>query len=186
MKNLRRISGKFLEDFIIQLPKDQVSISETDPESLINTSCCSLLQHVRPLGFICHHILSVYFLTDSRRGGPSSQCNSSFPQSDVECTGFRSLSESLDKEVQFFRDHTFASSTNKTYQAQKTAFFEFCTQLGITPVPLSQENLGRYIAFLSRKLAFSSIHQYLNVIRLLRLEADLSNPLDNNWYMFSI
>ena len=30
------ISGKFLEDFIIQLSKDLVSM-ETDPESLINT-----------------------------------------------------------------------------------------------------------------------------------------------------
>ena len=97
-----------------------------------------------------------------------------------------SLSESLDKEVQFFRDHTYASSTNKTYPAQKTAFFEFCTQLRITPVPLSQEYLGRYIAFLSRRLAFSSIRQYLNVIRLLHLEAGLSNPLDNNWYVSSI
>ena len=149
-------------------------------------SCCSLLQHVRPLGFICHHILSAFFLTYSRGGGPSSQCNISFLQSDMERTGFRSLPESLDKEIQFFRDHSFDSSTNKTYQAQKTAFFEFCTQLGITPVPLSQENLGRYIAFLSRILDFSSICQYLNVINLLHLEAGLSNPHDNNWYVSSI
>ena len=108
------------------------------------------------------------------------------PQSNVVHTGFRSLSESLDKEVHFFRDHIFASSTNKIYQAQKTAFFEFCMQLGITPVPFSQENLGRYIACLSRRLAFSSICQYLNVIHLLHLEAGLSNPLDNNWYVSSI
>ena len=66
-----------------------------------------LLRHIRPLGFICHHILSVFFLTDSRDGGTSSQYKSCFPQSDVERTGFRSLSESLDKEVQFFRDHIF-------------------------------------------------------------------------------
>ena len=36
LKNLRHISCKFLEDFIIQLSKDQVSILKTDPESLIH------------------------------------------------------------------------------------------------------------------------------------------------------
>ena len=108
------------------------------------------------------------------------------PHGNIHQVGIKSLSESLDREVQFFRNHTFAPSTNKTYQAQRTVYFDFCARLGISPVPLSQADLGRYIAFLSRKLAFSSIRQYLNIIRLLHFDAGLPNPLDNNWYVSSI
>ena len=58
--------------------------------------------------------------------------------------------------------------------------------MGIRPVPISQLDLGRYIAFLSRRLTFSSVRQYLNAVRLMHLEAGHSNPLDNNWYVTSI
>ena len=54
------------------------------------------------------------------------------------------------------------------------------------PVPISQVDLGRYIAHLSRRLSFSSIRQYLNAVRIIHLEAGAKNPLDNNWYANSI
>ena len=50
----------------------------------------------------------------------------------------------------------------------------------ISPVPLSQENLGRYIAFLSRRLCFNSVKQYLNIVRLMHLESGFQNPLEKN------
>ena len=56
----------------------------------------------------------------------------------------------------------------------------------IQPVPLSQADLGRYVAFLSRRLCFTSVRQYLNIIRLMHLEAGLQNPLEKNWYVSSI
>ena len=96
------------------------------------------------------------------------------------------LSACLYKEVRFYRENTFAASTNRTYLAQRTAYFDFCGKIGIPPVPLSQVDLGRYIAFLSRRLTFSSIRQYLNVVRLLHLEVGMSNPLESNWYVSSI
>lgn len=98
----------------------------------------------------------------------------------------QSLSASLDQEVLFYRSNTFAQSTVKTYSAQKQAFFDFCSMLNIQPIPLSQDDLGRYIAYLSRRLVFSSIRQYLNVVRLLHLEAGFGNPLADNWYVSSI
>lgn len=67
--------------------------------------------------------------------------------------------------------------------AQRQAYFAFCAKVNIPPVPLSQTDLGRYIAYLSRRLCFSSVRQYLNVIRLLHLESGFSNPLENNWYV---
>ena len=85
-----------------------------------------------------------------------------------------------------YRINTFASSTNRTYMAQRLAYFQFCTEVNISPLPLSQTDLGRYIAYLSRRLCFSSVRQYLNVVRILHLEAGLPNPLENNWYVKSI
>ena len=58
--------------------------------------------------------------------------------------------------------------------------------MGIRSVPISQLGLGHYIAFLSRRLTFSSVRQYLNAVRLMHLEAGHSNLLDNNWYVTSI
>lgn len=98
----------------------------------------------------------------------------------------RTLPNSLDEEVLRYRANSFAASTSKTYSAQRSAFLKFCDEMKICPVPLSQENLGRYIAFLSRRLCFNSVKQYLNIVRLIHLEAGLPNPLDKNWYVASI
>ena len=98
----------------------------------------------------------------------------------------QSLSATLDKEVNFYRTNSFASSTLKTYSAHFTAYSDFCGNLNIPLVPISQINLGRYIAFLSRRLSFNSVRQYLNIVRLVHLDAGLKNPLDDNWYVTSI
>lgn len=66
------------------------------------------------------------------------------------------------------------------------AYLEFCNKLSIAPVPLSQQDLGRYIAFLSQKLCFTSVRQYLNIVRILHVEAGLPNPLAQNWYVSAI
>ncbi len=96
------------------------------------------------------------------------------------------LVASLDKEVLFYRRNTFAKSTVKTYTEQQLASLDFCNKVDIHPVRLSHADLGRYIAFLSRRLAFSSIRQYLNAVRLLHLDAGFPNPLEGNWYVSSV
>ena len=53
-------------------------------------------------------------------------------------------------------------------------------------MPISPCNLGRYIAFLGSKLSFSSVRQYLNVVRIMHLDEGCSNPLENNFYLSSI
>ena len=96
------------------------------------------------------------------------------------------LSSSLDVDVHFYRTNSFAPSTSKTYSVHQLTYLDFCTKIGIAPVPISQADLGRYIAYLSRKLSFSSIRHYLNIVRLLHLENGHANPLSNNWYITSI
>ena len=98
----------------------------------------------------------------------------------------RRLLASLDSEVAKLRALTFAESTRRTYSSQSGLFLQFCSYLNISPVPISPTDLGRYIAFLSRKLNFSSIHQYLNVVKLLHMESSHPNPLADNWFWSSI
>lgn len=98
----------------------------------------------------------------------------------------QALTASLDMEVNLYRANCFAASTSRTYSAQLQAYTKFCNDLKLAYVPISQRDLGRYIAYLSRRLSFSSVRQYLNVVRLLHLEAGRSNPLEGNWYISSI
>ena len=53
-------------------------------------------------------------------------------------------------------------------------------------MPISPENLGRYIAFLVSRLCFSSVRQYLNAVWIMHLEDGLPNPMSNCWYITSI
>lgn len=87
--------------------------------------------------------------------------------------------QGLDARVQLLRDHVYAKSTIKTYKTYLSTYYEFCTLSGIVPVPISQLNLSRYIAFLSYRLRYASIINYLSVVRLLHLEAGFPNPLDS-------
>ena len=91
----------------------------------------------------------------------------------------------LDWEVAHLRSLTFAESTRRTYNCQLLTYLQFCGHLNIKPVPISPADLGRYIAYLSSRLTFSSVRQYLNAVRLIHLEAGYPNPLLSNWYLAS-
>ena len=93
---------------------------------------------------------------------------------------------SLDQDVVALRSLTFAESTRRTYQSQQALYLQFCSSLHIAPVPISSGNLGRYIAFLGTKLSFSSVRQYLNVVRIMHLHQGHNNPLHNNFYLSTI
>ena len=54
---------------------------------------------------------------------------------------------------------------------------------GYTPVPVTNQILARYIAYLAKKLKFSSLCQYLNIVRILHLEQGLPNPLKDNFHI---
>ena len=87
------------------------------------------------------------------------------------------LNASLDVEVCLLRGLTYAESTKRTYRTQRDSFLAFCNITGSCPVPASVETVCRYAALLARSLKFSSVRQYLNIIRLLHLEVGEINPL---------
>lgn len=97
--------------------------------------------------------------------------------------GILMLQKSLDEEIAHYRQLSFAVSTRKSYSSQLKSYLSFCNDMGCSPVPVSQENLCRYTAFLARRLAPQSIPAYLNIIRLLHLESDRINPLTNNFVL---
>ena len=87
----------------------------------------------------------------------------------------------LDDMVLNFRCHTYAESTKKTYLTYFKSYADFCKLLAIRLVPLSAENLARYIAYLSRRLQYNSICNYLSIVRILHLEAGHASPIDTHY-----
>ena len=89
--------------------------------------------------------------------------------------------QELKLEASAYKQAAYADSTKKTYRSQIKSYFAFCIKFGLVPIPASQETLCYYMTFLSRSLSSSSIPGYMNVIRIIHLEAGYTNPLDKNW-----
>ena len=68
----------------------------------------------------------------------------------------------------------YAESSRKTKSVQIRRYESFCTNHGFTGYPLNRDVLRRYIAFLCKELAYSSIQQYLSAI--LVYSKMLGNP----------
>ena len=96
------------------------------------------------------------------------------------------LEESLLEDVEHFKSLAYAVSTQKTYKSQRETYLLFCKALGYTPVPASTQTLCRFAALLARTHRYSSIKQYLNIVRILHLEWDLPNPLSGNFQLDSV
>jgi hypothetical protein len=79
----------------------------------------------------------------------------------------------------------FTESTQRTYRSQQSAYLSFCAAARATPVPASSELLALYAVFLSRRLQYSSITQYLNAVRVLHQEVGAANPLKDSYLLRS-
>ena len=93
------------------------------------------------------------------------------------------LPSELDAEVAEFRASTYADSTRKSYLSHRRKYMSFVNLLGVPPVPATSTTIARYAAFLARTMRPSSVRQYLNIIRLLHLESNYPNPLQDNWFV---
>jgi hypothetical protein len=89
--------------------------------------------------------------------------------------------EVLKTEARSYKKSAFATTTQKTYRCQLKCFLQFCLDHQCVALPASHETLLCYIAFMARKMVPSSIACYLNVVRILHVEAGFSNPLDDNY-----
>ena len=92
----------------------------------------------------------------------------------------------LQKEVAFYRSICWANTTRRSYSSHRRAYISFCLQAKLTPIPASTRTLCLYAAHLARRLRYSSIKQYLNIIQILHLEWNFPNPLLNNFHLQSV
>lgn len=90
----------------------------------------------------------------------------------------------LKAAVAFYRSLVFADNTKRTYISQLKRFTDFCTSANIS-LPLDKNEVCLYVAYLAETLSYKSITKYLNVVRLIHLEADLPNPL-KSWHIESL
>lgn len=91
---------------------------------------------------------------------------------------FQDTRANLDATVAKFRNSALAKSTKRTYRTYLLAYVKFCTLMRIPLMPISPQNLGRFVAYLSCKLSFNSIANYLSIVRYIHLQAGYHNPLD--------
>lgn len=75
----------------------------------------------------------------------------------------------------------FAVTTKGTYRCHMQSYMAFCKVMATPPVPASPEFIIQYAVLLARTLKFSSIKQYLNIIRLLHVSSGLPNPLQGDF-----
>ena len=58
----------------------------------------------------------------------------------------------------------------------RCSYISFCKEFGFDLVPITPLQAGRYVAYLSKRLSPSSIPKYLNIIRIIHLEAGEPDP----------
>lgn len=80
-----------------------------------------------------------------------------------------------------FTSKTYAESTKASYRTHLKTYLRFCIRFSFVAVPATQVCLMAYVAYLARSLKPSSIGSYLNIIRIMHLEAGFDNPLECNF-----
>ena len=79
----------------------------------------------------------------------------------------------VDRAVECYFSTGLASATRKTYQADQRHYLLFCVQLGIFPVPASEDTC-RFVAVLaSQGIAHSTIKVYLSAMHQLHIAKKL-------------
>jgi hypothetical protein len=58
--------------------------------------------------------------------------------------------------------------------------------MGYIAVPATTDVICCYVAYLAKSLKFTSIKQYINIVRIMHLEWNLPNPLSNNYHVQSV
>jgi hypothetical protein len=100
--------------------------------------------------------------------------------------GMESGLDALKREARSFKSVALAESTKRSYRSHLNTYLRFCFYYGLCPVPAIQATLSCYVAHLARTHAPQSIAVYLNIIRILHVEAGFDNPLLLNYELSMI
>ncbi|XP_064384103.1 uncharacterized protein LOC135333113 [Halichondria panicea] len=84
----------------------------------------------------------------------------------------------LDKAVEFYFHHALAPSTQRTYTSAQARYLSFCTQFDITPLPLQETHLCRYVSWLAKdNIAHTTVKSYLSALRHLQIACNFPDPM---------
>ena len=83
----------------------------------------------------------------------------------------------LDELVWFYFQAALAPSTQRTYRSGKNRYQKFCEKAAVTPIPVTEQTLCRFVAYLAQEgLAHQTIKGYLSVVRHLQISRGLPDP----------
>lgn len=84
--------------------------------------------------------------------------------------------------VRYYIEGSLAKSTIKMYASGQKRYTSFCDRIKASPLPLSEEQLCRYVSFLAREgLRHSSIKGYLSAIRRMQILGGMGDPFAASW-----
>ena len=93
------------------------------------------------------------------------------------------LPDELEEQVKFYQANAFSFNTKRSYSVHRRSYISFCNRLGVAPVPATSKLICLYAAFLAKRLKYSSVKQYLNIVRILHSEWGLPNPCEGNYFL---
>ena len=75
-----------------------------------------------------------------------------------------------------------AQSSTRAYDTGKRQYLQFCRAAGLTPLPVSENTLCLFVAYLSqKKLQHSTVRSYLSAVRHLQISAALPDPATSSF-----
>lgn len=93
--------------------------------------------------------------------------------------------EELDSQVKSTQMEAFASSTPRTRASQWRSYESFCTKYELQSLPVSSENVCRFLVFKSQSVCYSTLTNYVSALNLLvKLDGeklDLTNDPNRFW-----
>lgn len=78
-----------------------------------------------------------------------------------------------------YKRHVFAESTKRTYKTHMESYLAFCSAMHYFSVSATSDCLCQYAVILVKSMQYSTVKQYLNIVRLFHLDWGLQNPITN-------
>ena len=83
----------------------------------------------------------------------------------------------MEETVQRLFDLGIAPSTSRVYRSAQNRYLRFCSQFHLSNLPLNEDTLSLYVAFLSLQgVKHQSVKSYLSALRHMQIEAGGGDP----------
>ena len=77
------------------------------------------------------------------------------------------LTETLDTKAERIKLHAFAPNTLKTRRSQWNRYYAFCRQWDIPPLPVTSQNVCRFLVSVGDTLSYTTLNNYVSALNSL-------------------